>query len=75
MPVMPGTAFCQQPITPNSLNNVYLSLIVPNSDGLALGYGAGLRTSILGYFVRLDAAWNIDGSKKPIVYFALGTDF
>ena len=61
--------------TPNSLNNVFLTLTVPNSSGLALGYGGGLRTSLFGYFVRLDAAWNIDGSKKPIVYFAFGTDF
>ena len=57
------------------LNNVYLSLTVPNSGGLALGYGGGLRTSIFGYFLRMDAAWNIDGAKKPIIYFALGTDF
>ena len=59
----------------NGLNNVFLSLTVPNNDGLALGYGAGLRTSLLGYFVRLDAAWNIDGIKKQVIYFALGTDF
>lgn len=61
--------------SPNSLNNVFLTLTVPNSSGLALGYGGGLRTSLFGYFVRLDAAWNIDGSKKPIIYFAFGTDF
>lgn len=59
----------------NSLNNVNLSLTVPNSGGLALGYGAGLRTSLLGYYVRFDAAWNIDGIRKPMLYFALGTDF
>jgi len=56
-------------------NNVYLTLTVPNSGGLAMGYGAGLRSSIFGYFVRFDAAWNIDGIKKPVLYFALGTDF
>ena len=60
---------------PQGLNNVALSLTVPNSGGLAVGYGAGLRTSLSGYFVRLDAAWNIEGMRKPIVYFALGTDF
>ncbi len=56
-------------------NNVFINFTVPNSGGLALGYGAGLRTSLFGYFVRLDAAWNLEGNKKPIVYFALGTDF
>jgi hypothetical protein len=48
---------------------------VPNSSGLALGYGAGLRTMLFGYFLRMDAAWNIDGSPKPIIYLAIGTDF
>lgn len=60
---------------PSQLNNVFLSLTVPNSGGLAMGYGGGLRTSLFGYFVRCDAAWNIEGSKKPIIYVALGTDF
>ncbi len=59
----------------SGLNNVYLNLTVPNSGGLALGYGVGLRTSLFGYFVRCDAAWNIEGIKKPIIYIALGTDF
>ena len=60
---------------PGGLNNVLLTLTVPNSGGLALGYGAGLRTSLFGYFVRFDAAWNIDGSPKPSFYFSIGTDF
>ncbi len=56
--------------------NVFLQLTVPNSGGLAVGYGAGLRTFLFGgYFLRMDVAWNIEGSKKPIKYFALGTDF
>ena len=59
----------------SGLNNVYLSLTVPNSNGLALGYGGGLRTSLFGYFVRTDIAWSIDTPKKPVFYFALGTDF
>ncbi len=56
-------------------NNVFLQVSVPNNAGLELGYGAGLRTTLFGYFVRLDAAWNIEGAKKPIIYIALGTDF
>jgi len=65
------TAFSQS----SGLNNVYLNLTVPKSGGVGLGYGGGLRTTLLGYFLRLDCAWNIEGAKKPIVYFALGTDF
>ena len=60
---------------PSQLGNVWLTVTVPNSGGLAMGYGGGLRTSLWGYFLRLDAAWNIDGIKTPIVYFALGSDF
>lgn len=55
------------------LNNIQLEFT--KQAGFALGYGAGLRTALLGYFLRLDMAWNIEGGTKPIVYFALGTDF
>ena len=54
---------------------VLLSINLPNADGFALGYGAGLRSTLLGYFMRLDAAWNIEGRTKPIWYFSIGTDF
>jgi hypothetical protein len=50
-------------------------MYIPSNTGLAMGYGAGLRTMLLSYFMRLDAAWNIDGSRKPIWYFSIGTDF
>ena len=41
------------------------------------GYGFGLRSRVLGYFVRADWAWGIDdGVKQPrIFYFSLGLDF
>ena len=54
-------------------NNVYVQFTVP--AGVALGYGGGLRTSIFGYFIRLDEGWSIDTPKKPVTYFSLGTDF
>ncbi len=57
--------------TPGS--NVFLQVTVPGSSGLALGYGAGLRTMLFGYFVRMDVAKNLDGQSK--IYLALGTDF
>lgn len=56
-------------------NPVTVMLSPPRTD-LAVGYGAGIRTMVFGYFLRLDAAWNIEGlSTKPIMYFSLGTDF
>ena len=41
------------------------------------GYGFGARSTILGYFLRLDAAWEMNGffNTKPMWYFAMGLDF
>jgi Tol biopolymer transport system component len=42
------------------------------------GFGGGLRTRILGYFVRFDTAWGVENSrvaKKPVYYFSLNLDF
>lgn len=41
------------------------------------GYGFGLRTTVLGYFVRADWAWGVEnGIVLPSVfYFSLSTDF
>ncbi len=41
------------------------------------GYGFGARSTILGYFLRLDAAWEMNGvfRGKPMWYFAMGLDF
>ena len=41
------------------------------------GYGWGVRTRILGYFVRVDRAWGVqDGIiLSPIWYLSLGFDF
>jgi hypothetical protein len=41
------------------------------------GYGFGVRSTLLGYFMKLDAGWPMKGLflGKPILYFALGFDF
>ena len=41
------------------------------------GYGFGARSTLLGYFVRCDAAWemNVFFKGKPMIYVALGMDF
>jgi outer membrane protein assembly factor BamA len=41
------------------------------------GYGFGLRSTLLGYFLRVDAAWPMKGVfvGKPVWYFSLGFDF
>ncbi|MBA3828036.1 MAG: hypothetical protein H0X33_03785 [Taibaiella sp.] len=61
------------PISPQG--NVTLNIAVPYSTGVAVGYGLGLRSMLLGYFIRADAAWNLEGKTKPQWYFAIGTDF
>ncbi len=44
---------------------------------MVVGYGFGLRTSILGYFMRLDWAWGLEGHVvlPRTFYFSLGLDF
>ncbi len=41
------------------------------------GYGFGARSTLLGYFLKADAGWPMDGlfKGKPRWYFALGLDF
>ena len=42
-----------------------------------IGYGAGIRTMIFGYFVKFDYAWGLEDRTvgKPIGYLTLGYDF
>ena len=41
------------------------------------GYGFGVRSTVLGYFLRFDAGWEMKGffQGKPMLYFAMGLDF
>lgn len=46
-------------------------------DPLVAGYGFGVRTTFLGYFIRLDWAWGVEDSvsaEKPIFYLSLSLD-
>ncbi len=42
-----------------------------------IGYGGGVRTTILGYFVKFDVGWGLENRevKQPISYLTLGYDF
>ena len=42
-----------------------------------MSYGAGMRTVILGYFMKMDLAWPIEDNTvgSPKFYFTLGHDF
>lgn len=71
---MRNDRYLPDPTDPNADPQVSL-VITDESAGLGMGYGGGLRTMLFGYFVRMDAAWNTEGRKKPIWYFSIGTDF
>jgi outer membrane protein assembly factor BamA len=54
---------------------VIVSINMPNTEGIAIGYGLGMRMALSGYQLRVDAAWNKEGIKRPLIYFSIGTDF
>ncbi len=67
----------------NSLYTKYIysgSLLIKveqQRDPMVGGFGAGLRTRVLGYFMRGDLAWGVEDGKirKPVFYFSLSLDF
>ncbi len=70
----PSTSFASgDPIN----NPVVVKLKAGGIGPLAGGYGFGARSTLLGYFVRFDAAWQLDGffKGKPQFYLGLGLDF
>lgn len=48
-----------------------------NREPIIWGYGLGLRSRVLGYFVRIDWAWGVDdGQILPrVLHFSLNLDF
>lgn len=48
-----------------------------NRDPIVAGYGFGVRSMLLGYFLRLDWAWGIENNiiLPRIFYLSLSTDF
>ncbi len=41
------------------------------------GFGTGVRSTVLGYFLRADLAWGVDNGKiqKPVFYLSMTLDF
>ena len=46
-------------------------------DPTVYGYGFGIRSTMLGYFVKLDYAWGVETGlqRDPRLYLSLGMDF
>jgi len=47
------------------------------TNPIIAGYGIGVRTTLFGYFIKLDYAWGIDTGviQKPIIHLTMGYDF
>ena len=56
---------------------VFIKIKTGGIGPFAGGYGFGARSTVLGYFLRVDAAWEMNGffKGKPMWYFAMGVDF
>jgi hypothetical protein len=62
---------------PSNPNPITLRVKAGGIGPLVGGYGFGARSTLLGYFLKLDAAWEMNGvfKGKPYVYVAMGLDF
>ena len=62
---------------PDYNNPVLVHLKAGGLGPFAGGYGFGVRSTLLGYFMKLDAGWPMSGffKGKPVWYFSLGLDF
>lgn len=69
----PQVQFPNDPDAPNVIASFKAGGIGP----FAGGYGFGVRSTLLGYFLRLDAGWEMNGIFKgePFLHFAMGLDF
>lgn len=61
----------------SDLDPVQVKVKAPGIGPFVGGYGFGLRTSLLGYFIKFDMSWpmNTVFGGRPIKYLALGLDF
>jgi len=70
----------------NSLNETVVGakgnpitvILSTQQDPFVEGFGGGLRTRILGYYVRLDDAWGINNgviNTSPVTYISFSLDF
>ncbi|MEO8772299.1 MAG: hypothetical protein ABI402_19525 [Ferruginibacter sp.] len=61
----------------SDLDPVQVKIKAPGIGAFVGGYGFGVRTSLLGYFVKFDMSWpmNTVFGGRPIKYLALGLDF
>jgi outer membrane protein assembly factor BamA len=58
-------------------NPVTVIIKAPGVGPFLGSYGFGARTTLLGYFLRFDAGWQMNNffKNKPLMHFSLGFDF
>jgi len=56
---------------------IQVTIKAPGVGPFIGGYGFGARSTLLGYFLKFDAGWPMNGffRGKPIYYFSMGLDF
>lgn len=64
-------------VNQNSASTITVKLDAGGLGPFAGGYGFGLRSTLLGYFLKFDVAWPMKGLfvGSPIGYFSMGLDF
>ncbi|MEI6948532.1 hypothetical protein V9K67_15165 [Paraflavisolibacter sp. H34] len=66
-----------RPSVPYTNGTVTVNLKAGGIGPFAGGYGFGARSTLLGYFIRFDVAWEMNTifGSRPKTYLALGLDF
>lgn len=61
----------------NPLNPSVIAQIRYYRNPIVTGYGYGFRTSLLGYYIKVDRAWGRDSglTNDGVFYFSVGMDF
>ncbi|MCO5231243.1 MAG: hypothetical protein M9958_08810 [Chitinophagales bacterium] len=78
LPFNKKNPYIQQQITPDGNKTPVVVWAEYFRNPTVMGTGTGVRTTLLGYFLRMDIAWGIDGgivNKKPMWMFSLSKDF
>jgi hypothetical protein len=67
----------KRPTVVYGANPVTVKVKAAGVGPFAGGYGFGARSTLLGYFVKYDVGWPMNGffKGKPIMYLSLGLDF
>lgn len=70
--------FITEQVTPGGQQTPVVVNVKYYRNPTVMGTGFGVRTILLGYFMKLDWAWGIDGGiveRKPMWMFSLSKDF